>query len=465
MDIDVTQVQPYAKDELWSPEKFFMPERSHLHHLKPIGLGTPMVECLTSYVTRLADSHGVFISILLSRIINPLLQQSFVKNSTGRDLKPFFNRSHALNGYGTIATDFVEVLNQLTVHNKLQLLTLIPFSKILVTKGLLRSHKAWCPECYQNWKQNQQVIYDPLLWSFNDVKVCLIHQHPLKYNCPHCHYQLPYLSWKSDLGYCSHCYQWLGLSSKVTSSNVQTVNQERWVANTLGELLTNAHQLSSKLTQEHIQKSFINVVHQVTEDNIAAFAALLKIPKNTCWGWYSGQTRPTLSTLLNICHCLQISLSHFLMQDYQQLALANDHKKLTFKLQYAKNTRTSPKNFDLAHLENTLTMILSQSPDSLPTLKDIAQQLQVNRRVLSRHFPELCHQIVDKRRHYQHLCHIASIDKCCLEIKEAIITLGKLGEYPTEARVCELISNPGYFRYKKVRLLYKKEVQSILSRL
>ncbi|MEB3214757.1 MAG: hypothetical protein VKN72_00650 [Nostocales cyanobacterium 94392] len=108
------------------------------------------------------------------------------------------------------------------------------------------------------------------------------------------------------------------------------------------------------------------------------------------------------------------------------------------------------------------TILLS---DSSPTLTDIAQQLQVNRRLLSRHFPELCNQIVAKHRHHKHILHLAAIEQCCLEIKEAVSSLCQSGKYPTESHVCELINNPGYFRYKQVRLFYKQEVQAILSRL
>lgn len=458
MDINVIQIKPYANDELWSPEKFLMPPRSCLHHLEPIGVGTQMVESLTSYVTRLAHSHGVFISTLISRTINPLLKQTFIKDSTSRGLEPFFNCSHALNGYGTIATDFVEALNQLTLSNKLEFLTLIPFANILVTKGLLRRYKAWCPICYQQWKQNQQVIYDPLLWSLNDVKVCLIHQHPLVQNCLYCHRQLPWLNWKSSLGYCSQCSQWLG-----GYSNTSVITQERWIAETLGELLANAQQLPSVLTQEHIQKSFINAVHQVTEDNIAAFAAMHKIPKNTFWGWYSGKNRPPLSALVQICYNLRISLLQFLAQDLNLLSIYDRNLKL--EMQYPKNRRSSARTLDLNHLENTLSIILSQAEETLPTITEIAKQLKVNRRVLSKHFTELCHQIVTKRRSYIRMCHLAAIEQCCQEIKEAIASLQQSGEYPSESRVCELISNPGYFRYQKVRLLYKQEIQSTLSRL
>ncbi|MBD2538639.1 TniQ family protein [Coleofasciculus sp. FACHB-SPT36] len=458
MDINVIEIKPYTNHELWSPEKFLMPPRSPLHHLEPIGVGTPTVESLTSYVTRLAQSHGVFVSTLLSRIVNPLLQRTFIKDSTSRGLEPFFNRSHVLNGYGTIATDFVEVLNQLTLSNKLKFLTLISFSNILVAKGLLRPYKAWCPICYEHRKKNLEVIYEPLLWSLNDVKICLIHQHPLVQDCPHCYRQSPWLNWKSSLGYCSQCSQWLG-----GGSNTSVVTQERWIAETLGELVANAEQLSSVLTQEHIQKSFTHVVHQVTEGNIAAFAAMHKIPKNTFWGWYCGKNCPPLSALIQICYNFKISLSQFFTQDFN---LSTIHaRKLKVEMEYSKKTRSSPRTLDLNHIENTLSIILSQVEEPLPTITEIAEQLKINRRVLSRHFPVLCHKIVTKRRNYMRMSHLAAIEQCCQEIKEAIVSLQRSGEYPSESRVCELISNPGYFRYQQVRLLYKQELQSTLSSL
>jgi transcriptional regulator with XRE-family HTH domain len=335
---------------------------------------------------------------------------------------------------------------------------LIPFSKILVAKGLLRPYKAWCPVCYQQWKQNQQVIYDPLIWSLTDVKTCLIHHIPLVQNCPHCNHQLLWLDWKSVLGYCPQCYNWLGGDYKSLGTT-----QERWKIETVGELLANSNQLSSVLTQEHIQKSFHYAVNRVNDGNMAAFAKMNGIPKNTFWGWYSGKNLPSLSTLLQICYNLNISLSQFLTQDFN--LTVNQSQNLKIETELPKNKRLSPRNLDLSHVEHTLTLILSQDSESILTIKEIAEQLQVNRRALSRYFPELCQKIVAKRRNYRHICHLFMIDQCCQEIKEAIASLHQLGEHPTESRVCELINNPGYLRYKKVRLHYKQEVQSLLSRL
>jgi hypothetical protein len=43
------------------------------------------------------------------------------------------------------------------------------------------------------------------------------------------------------------------------------------------------------------------------------------------------------------------------------------------------------------------------------------------------------------------------IQKCCQEVEQAVLDIDASGEYPSEARVSQLISQPGYFRYKEVR--------------
>jgi hypothetical protein len=62
-------------------------------------------------------------------------------------------------------------------------------------------------------------------YKFQDVRVCLIHQHPLVQNCPYCHRRLLWLEWQSSLGYCSEYSHWLG-----GSSNTPVVTQNRWIA-------------------------------------------------------------------------------------------------------------------------------------------------------------------------------------------------------------------------------------------
>ena len=51
----------------WDLEMPDIPERSHFYSLKPVGIGTPQVESLSSYVARLAEAHGVSVGDLVGR--------------------------------------------------------------------------------------------------------------------------------------------------------------------------------------------------------------------------------------------------------------------------------------------------------------------------------------------------------------------------------------------------------------
>ncbi len=57
----------------WDVTPLPMLPRSTLYALVPIGMGTPLVESLTSYITRLAEAHSVFSGLLMQKVIVPLV--------------------------------------------------------------------------------------------------------------------------------------------------------------------------------------------------------------------------------------------------------------------------------------------------------------------------------------------------------------------------------------------------------
>ena len=59
-------------------EKPKFPPRSRLYSLEPVGMGTPHVESLTSYIARLAEAHCVTPRILIEREIS-LLREKYSK--------------------------------------------------------------------------------------------------------------------------------------------------------------------------------------------------------------------------------------------------------------------------------------------------------------------------------------------------------------------------------------------------
>ncbi|MDJ0747607.1 MAG: hypothetical protein QNJ32_30330 [Xenococcaceae cyanobacterium MO_167.B27] len=87
----------------------------------------------------------------------------------------------------------------------------------------------------------------------------------------------------------------------------------------------------------------------------------------------------------------------------------------------------------------------------------------MSRRTLSSHFPTLCKAISAKRCCHQKLNTARRIEECCNQIEQALLKLYQSGEYPSENRVSQVISQPGYFRYKEVRGAWKKAILNLES--
>ncbi|HEY9611241.1 helix-turn-helix domain-containing protein [Allocoleopsis sp.] len=448
-------IQAYANEELWSPEKLQLPERSRLYHLLPVAIGTPFVESLTSYIARLAESHSVLPSVLISKEITPYLKKVFAKRLSSRRLRALFDRARALNGTGDIAMDFVQALETLTLRSDLCFLTLLNCASILPPRGLFRAYKAWCPACYQKWRLSRQVVYEPLLWAIEAVKVCPQHHQPLCLYCPYCHKQSLLLEWHSCSGYCSVCGKWLG---KLGTScdflergtlSPEELTRQNWTANTIGELITVVPRLSSPLPRGNVAEAMRTVVNLVTKGNIAAFASRLGIPKNTLWMWHTGKALPQLDVLLKICYCLEISLLDFLVPE----KVANQPLKISIQKspEQSHNKRISPKCFNSDRVEEVLLATLAISKQPPPTMKEVAQQLGYDRRTISRHFPELCRAISTRSQSYRKALRLTEVEQSCQEVQQIALELLNRGVQPSEARVSELMSKPGYLRYQAVR--------------
>ena len=207
--------------EPWEIYPLDIPSRSRLFPLKPIGIGTPYVESLTSYLTRLAEAHTVLVGVLVLEEIKSVISKQY----KSRDLFCIKQYTGAINGTGVIANDLAQALEQLTLRQDLTLLTLLKWSQVFPKRQLTRSVKTWCPKCYQDWLSQNRVIYDPLLWSFDLVNICSIHKIYLQTRCPHCLPELTPLATNSRPGYCSNCRQWLGQNN---ISDISIIEDQRW---------------------------------------------------------------------------------------------------------------------------------------------------------------------------------------------------------------------------------------------
>ena len=113
-------------------------QRSQLYGLKPIGIKTPYIESLTSYLIRLSEAHQVYPSSLISYVIAPILDKEFLIKSATRGGNRFYDGAKTMNGFGSNALDMVGALEKLTKVQQLGILTLASIKEVVPLRYLLK---------------------------------------------------------------------------------------------------------------------------------------------------------------------------------------------------------------------------------------------------------------------------------------------------------------------------------------
>ncbi|MGH8158210.1 MAG: TniQ family protein [Rhodanobacter sp.] len=182
-----------------------------------LGVDTPQVESLASYVCRLALAHGVSARQMLL--------------ATAEVRVP-----GQLNGYSGFAATMVERLGVLTGQANLVHGTLLRLRHVLSVNAInsIAATRRWCPSCIADDVDRNEPGYDPLFWSIKAVSLCLKHDVWLVSACPHCLAPQTYLPYGgAHRTRCSRCRKPLSaFCDRVVPSAA-----ERWCRREISALL------------------------------------------------------------------------------------------------------------------------------------------------------------------------------------------------------------------------------------
>ena len=220
------------------------------------------------------------------------------------------------------------------------------------------------------------------------------------------------------------------------------------------KLISISHSLDKPISRNLVSNSFNLCINQVTQGNIADFAKIFQIPKNTVWMWSKGKSIPQIDTLLSISYHLNLSVIEFLAIDKSHLICS---RLINYDEVFHRHLARSSKNkakIDSQFVDKYLLDILIDKTRT-PPVTEIANELGYDRRVLTRKFPELCQKIsqryiANKKQYSQE-----KIKSYCLEVEAIAKKLYLQGIYPSEMSVSQHLDKPGYFRYKEVRNVLK----------
>jgi len=427
---------------IWEMSIPDIPPRSRLYNVAPLGVNSPFVESLTSYICRLAYEHHVQLGTLVQYSIAPILGKRYIADGQSRGVSSFLRYAGPINGNGIMASDWVSALEALTLRSDLALLTLLVGANALSQRDLLQPVRKWCPLCYDGWRRHDAIVYEPLLWSINGVTVCPEHGQLLEKCCPYCSSSLPWLIWHSRPGYCSSCGRWLGRA--VGKSQVE--EKDMYIAETVGGFLARMPQLSLVIPRDRVIQSLRNLIAATTGGNIAAFSRRLGLPKTTLWELVQGYFPPSLPFLLQLCYQFRLSLLQILSGIEQHIT--PDASLLS---QEQTRKRDLHRPLDREKVQQDLEDILADQQSMPLSMREVARKLGYPVRTIKEYFSMYCREIAGRYAEYrkqqgqQRKAHLRQ------RIYEAARIVDGQRFIPTYRRVGAVLNTPGCFREPEAR--------------
>ena len=307
--------------ECWDVTSPPIPPRTLLFPLEPIGIGTPFVESLTSYISRLAEVHAVTVSDLVGYVLAKCAPRDGpIVSARARDYRMgsgFHPGTHAINGLAEDARRWIIAAETATGLTSLRFLTLTPLKQAFCKQSLFRNVQAWCPACFADRRRAALPLYLPLAWHLRMIEVCAKHECPLENTCPDCGERFGQLDARARPGYCSRCGYWLGLStpSRQVLSQERSSDDTLWVATSAGDILASMPELDENHLRDILRENIAALVGQAANGSQRIFSSLTTLPDNAVCGWIAGAHRPRPDHLFRICRRLRIPVSEVLRRN------------------------------------------------------------------------------------------------------------------------------------------------------
>ncbi len=450
-----------ATYEAWDVAAPVVPPRSQLFHLNPVGFGTPLVECLTSYFSRVAQAHSVSPGALHHHEVMKYGVHRRNMFSCGINARARSFTS-GINATGGVAADFVSAVGKLTARNDLQYLTMIPWKSLFPSPMLMRGVAAWCPVCLTSWRKAGKTVYVPLLWTLEVVKFCPYHRHALRLTCPHCALPQPLLGQCSWVGFCTRCKRWLGSDSgKDDPERYSVLHQESpeweiWVAGQIADLIQVAFSTPPLVTRGQLAE-LVRIGSDL--EGLSSFARILGVSATSVCAWRMGTKNPVLPAYLRLARVFNVSLVDLLTgsvspSDLQSLDCAG--------VPHWRNLWVRrPMPFNRIKVARQMDEVLRELPP--PSMRTFERRNGYHYATLRKHFPAECRAVQERFREH---CAASIQERQAKKIAEFRQIAYQLHEQGTDLfvnRVLTRMSVPKSLDYRIARELLAEIKREILA--
>lgn len=275
-------------------------------YLEPICADSSDIEALTSYITRMAESHRlktrVYIYCLTSK-----LEKYHYKNTISGAPQVWYS----INGIGERANIISSLLNQHHSKYNFEWLSFLPIKYSIEARahGLLNQNMRWCKECWIESESNKSPVYVPLAWTARLYTVCLKHNRFLSEVCPHCNNPQEQLPRIPSLIHCQHCGCKL-IDGKLGKSIKQENSPEQyWFSHNIGDVIDRTCAKGLSFDIPPIPSFIQDIVDKHWRGDIGNFSKQIGFGSREAVNhWLSGKKQPSLYSIMRMSYLLQIPL-------------------------------------------------------------------------------------------------------------------------------------------------------------
>ena len=256
-----------------------LPVRSTAYSLKPLAVGTGMVESLWSYLVRLADAHANRFHDLYWAVVAPLAKIVATPNT----------KVAAVSLKGERANRIVAAVEAATMRTGLVRTTLVRAEEYSCVLVCVRSHRAWCAACLKT----DHVPHDRLLWNVGDVTHCSIHRTDLIERCPSCRRRQNFGAVGISIDCCAYCGA--SLMASVPVALLLPDDYQVWVAEETAGFLAHfdGQKADNRLALIQNMKTTIAVF-----GGRKPLARILRVALTSLLAWERGDHRMSLAVAL-----------------------------------------------------------------------------------------------------------------------------------------------------------------------
>lgn len=393
--------------------------------LEPKGVGSWELEALTSLFCRTAERHWLMTVPFWNALTGTGLGATRARAQRDKRLT-----LQSMNGCGQCAR-YVSGLLRAAVGGNPARLTLLPWQGLLDPRGhgLLKSHLAWCPICWQEDREVGVPIYVRLLWVICPVSICPKHYMKLQTRCAKCGKDQNILPRVPRQSICRGCGADLMDVRRGRFQVFDMHGKDVWISSAVGALIKHTCAREENVPFGVFQAVLNTLAARYFDGSLENLANRCGIPNRMLRQWASGDTKPYLAALLEFAYRIQVPVDSMLLRGVGLTDPSSWRRE--GRPSFGKSFKKLSKD-QLHELSKDLKATIGTTSGTVSSACEIARRHATTYNALRYHFPVEYRLLLERGRvgrvKQTKTCRIQRIKR----VMHAAKTLASSGIYPSE---------------------------------